>query len=44
MLKLGREKQHSARPTIQHITGSTLARHLGDIAKNATQQYRYIHK
>ena len=37
-------KQHSTRHTIRQITGSALARHLGDIAKSATQQYGYIQK
>ena len=42
MLKLGRE-QNTVRD-IRQITGSALARHLGDIAKSATQQYGYIQK
>ena len=37
MLKLGRE-QNTVRD-IRQITGRALARHLGDIAKSATQQY-----
>ena len=38
MLKLGRE-QNTVRD-IRQITGSALARHLGDIAKSATQTIR----
>ena len=39
----GRKQTQYEKIQKQQITGSTLAKHLGDIAKSATRRYGYKH-